>query len=240
MNYKNNQQILLSDLEKKLNIQFKDKSLLKQALVHRSYLNEQKEPDLKQNERLEFLGDAVLELIITDYLYHHYQNPEGELTSWRAAIVNTKSLAIIAEKFSLENFIFLSKGEKKDIQTDNKSRQSLLADTFEAILGAIYLDQGYQTAKNFIEKNLIGKLKEIIKSGAYKDPKSLFQEKAQEKFGITPIYNVLEEWGPDHAKQFRIGAYLNDKLIAEGIGPSKKEAQELAAQKALKKEFGEE
>lgn len=236
--HSNNQQKFLPTLEKKLDIQFKDKSLLERALIHRSYLNEQKGSNLQQNERLEFLGDAVLELIITDYLYHNYQNPEGDLTAWRSAIVNTKSLAIAAESFTLEKFIFLSRGERKDIQTDEKSKQSLLADTFEAVLGAIYLDQGYKIAKNFIEKHLIGRLKEIIKSGIYKDPKSLFQEKTQEKLGVTPVYNVLEEWGPDHAKQFRVGAYLDDKLICDGVGPSKKEAQEDAAQKALEKEFG--
>ena len=239
MNYKKNHQDLLSKLEKKLGVQFNDLSLLKRALTHRSYLNEQKEPNLQQNERLEFLGDAVLELITTDYLYHHYQNQEGELTSWRAAVVNTKSLAEVAETFSLEKFIFLSKGERRDIQTDEKSKQSLLADTFEAVLGAIYLDQGYQIARKFVEENLVDKLKEIIKNGSYRDPKSLFQEKAQEKFGITPSYNVLDEWGPDHAKQFKVGLYLDNRLVSEGVGPSKKEAQESAAQKALEKEFGE-
>lgn len=226
-------------LEKKLGVCFQNKKILEQALVHRSYLNEQKKPGLKQNERLEFLGDAVLELIVTNHLYHHYSNSEGDLTAWRSALVNTKTLAKIAENFSLENFIFLSRGERKDIQNDYKSKQSLLADTFEAILGAIYIDQGYETAKQFIEKHLIPSLDGIIKSGTYKDPKSLFQEKSQEKFSITPTYNILDEWGPDHAKNFRVGVYLDDRLVAEGEGLSKKEAQEKAAQKALEKEFSE-
>jgi ribonuclease-3 len=221
-----------SELEEKLNIQFKNKDLLKQAFCHRSYLNENPHFNLGNNERLEFLGDAVLELIVTDYLYRSYENPEGELTSWRAALVNSDSLAKIAKRLGFEDFLLLSKGEAKD---KGKARQFILANTFEAFLGALYLDQGYESAKKFINNHLIPELEEILRKGTWKDAKSRFQEAAQERVKVTPSYKVLREWGPDHAKHFVVGVFLNNEKIAEGEGSSKQEAEEAAAEAALKK-----
>jgi len=218
------------NLEKNLGIEFKDKKLLIQAFCHRSYLNEHPDEKLKHNERLEFLGDAVLELIVTEYLYKNYENPEGELTCWRAALVNSKNLAKIAKELGFEKCLLLSKGEEKD---EGKARQYILANTFEAFLGALYLDSGFDETKRFVEKHLIKELPRIIQEKLYKDAKSTFQEKAQEKMGITPYYRVLKEWGPDHAKHFVVGVYLNSKLIAKGEGSSKQSAEEEAAKKAL-------
>ncbi len=222
----------LSSLEKSISIKFNNKDLLAQALVHRSYLNENPDFHLADNERLEFLGDAVLELIVTDYLYRNYPNPEGELTNWRAALVNTKMLSELAGRLKIDNYLFLSRGEAKDI---GRARQYILANAFEALIGAIYLDQGYQSAAQFIEKKVLKELPRIIKKKLYRDPKSRFQEEAQDKYGITPVYEVLKEWGPDHAKKFVIGLYLNQELVAQGQGDSKQEAQEKAAQAALVK-----
>jgi len=217
--------------EKKFNLEFNNKDLLIQAFVHRSYLNEHSDFRLGHNERLEFLGDAVLELIVTEYLYKRYPDKaEGELTSWRAALVNTNQLADVAEKIGLSKFLLLSKGEKNDI---DKAHHYILADTFESLIGAIYLDLGYKITKSFIEEKLIKELPRIIESGSFKDSKSSFQEKAQEKEGITPNYKVLKESGPDHAKEFIVGAFLEEKLIAEGEGSSKQEAEIKAAEKAL-------
>jgi len=219
-------------LEKKLSLKFKNKDLLIQAFVHRSFLNENPDFKLFHNERLEFLGDAILEQVVTEYLYQNYPKKlEGELTSWRAALVNTKMLSKIAKSLEFNDFLLLSQGETKE---KGRARQYILADTFEAFIGALYLDQGLDVCKNFIEKNLIKELQDIIKDGLYKDAKSCFQEESQEKKGITPTYKVLKESGPDHAKRFIVGVFLNKELIAKGEGLSKQEAEEEAAENALK------
>lgn len=220
-----------SPLEKKLGLRFRNKDLLAQAFCHRSYLNENPDFNLGHNERLEFLGDAVLELVITEYIYKKYPGKsEGELTNWRAALVNAKQLAKTAKKLGFNDFLLLSRGETKEL---GKARQYILANTFEALIGAIYLDVGYQKCQEFIEKNLSKDLPHIIKAGLFKDAKSCFQEEAQERVGITPTYQVLEEWGPDHAKHFIVGVFLQEKLIAKDEGSSKQEAEEKAAKKAL-------
>lgn len=219
-----------SKLEKKLGVKFKNQDLLKQAHTHRSFLNENPYSKLEHNERLEFLGDAVLELAVTEYLYENYKNPEGELTNWRAALVNAIMLSKKAQKLGLNDYLFLSRGEAKD---KGKAREIILANTFEALVGAIYLDQGFEIVKVFIEKDLLCELPYIIKHKLYLDPKSKLQEITQDTYNITPTYQVLAEWGPDHAKKFRIGVYLNDFLMAEGEGFSKQEAQVSAAHKAL-------
>mgnify|MGYP000737015360 CR=1 FL=1 len=220
-----------SKLETKLGVKFKNKNLLIQAFCHRSYLNENPDFYLSHNERLEFLGDAVLELVVTEYLYQKYpKKSEGELTNWRAALVNAKMLAEIARELDFNGFLLLSRGEAKEL---GKARQYILANTFEAFIGSIYLDQGYRKTEEFIKKYLIIKLPEIVKKGLFKDAKSRFQEEAQERVGITPIYKVLDEWGPDHAKHFIVGVFLNRELIAKGEGSSKQEAEEMAAKNAL-------
>ena len=220
-----------SKVEKKIGIKFKNKDLLMQAFCHRSYLNENPDFHLENNERLEFLGDAVLELIVTEYLFQKYpKKSEGVLTNWRAALVNAKMLSEMAKELDLNGFLLLSKGEAKEL---GKARQYILANTFEALIGAAYLDRGYKVTESFIEKKLIKKLPEIIKKGLFKDTKSSFQEKAQERTGITPTYKVLKEWGPDHARHFIIGVFLDKELVAEGGGSSKQEAEEAAAKKAL-------
>jgi len=223
----------ISKLEKKLNLKFKNSDLLTQALVHRSYINEHPEFKLDHNERLEFLGDAVLEMVVTEHLYNNYPNPEGELTNWRASLVNSITLASIAEELEIEPFLLLSKGESRD--SNPKSRQYILANAMEAIMGAIYLDRGIPEAKKFIDRNILSKLKDILEKKLYIDAKSFFQEIAQEKLGITPIYKVLKSTGPDHAKTFEVGAYLDRELIATGTGTSKQEAQTDAAKNALAK-----
>lgn len=221
----------LSKLEKKLNIKFNNQDLLLQALVHRSYLNENPKFRLDHNERLEFLGDAVLELVVTEYLYNHYSNPEGELTNWRAALVNAHILSEIAIGLGFNDYVLLSRGETKDT---GRARQYILANAFEAIIGAIYLDQGLKKTKEFINQYVISHLPEILKEGAFRDAKSIFQEEAQERAGITPTYEVLKEWGPDHAKHFLVGVFLNSELVAQGGGASKQEAQLEAAKEAIK------
>ena len=223
----------LSPLEQKLNIRFNNINLLKQALVHKSYINENPSFVLDHNERLEFLGDAVLELAVTQYLFKHYpRTPEGDMTNWRAALVNASMLAELAKEFNLYQYLYLSRGERKD--QNPKARQYILANAFEALIGAIYLDQGLDTAREFINKNIISKLPNILKYKLYLDPKTRFQETAQEKVGITPSYKVLKEEGPDHAKNFTVGVYLKDDLIAVGQGLSKQEAQVDAALLGLK------
>lgn len=220
-----------SGLEKKIKTNFKDKDLLMQAFVHRSYCNEHLDFHLSHNERLEFLGDAVLELVVTEDLFQTYpKKPEGDLTNWRAALVNSKMLSKISEKLGFNNFLLLSKGESKEL---GKARKYILANAFEAVIGAIYLDQGYKVCQQFIRKYLLKELPFIIEQGLYKDSKSQFQEEAQEKTGITPTYKVLKEWGPDHIKHFIIGVFLNKELVAEGEGSSKQEAEEQAAKKGL-------
>ncbi len=222
----------ISELEKEINITFKNQDLLRQAMVHRSYLNEHPDFSLPQNERLEFLGDAVLELIVTEYLYDKYPNPEGDLTNWRASLVNSKMLSQIAQTCDLNAYLYLSKGESKD--SNSKARQFILANAFEALIGAIYLDQGWEPAKQFIHERILIHLEEIIANKAYQDPKSKFQELSQENYGITPSYQVLTETGPDHAKNFVIGLFLGKEQIATGDGSSKQEAQVAAAEAGLK------
>lgn len=222
----------LSKLETKIGIKFKNKKLFQQAFCHRSYLNEHPKCGLDHNERLEFLGDAVLELAVTKYLYKNYPNPEGELTTWRAALVNSKMLSEVAQNLGFNDCLMLSKGETQDI---GRARQFILANTFEAVVGAIYLDQGLEKAEEFVKKNLLKELPHILEKKLYRDPKSRFQEEAQDKMGITPTYEVLGESGPDHAKHFTVGIFVGDKLIAKGEGPSKQIAQEKAAEAALKK-----
>jgi len=220
-----------SKLEDKIEIKFKNQDLLKQAVVHRSYLNEHPHFSLDQNERLEFLGDAVLELIVTEYLFTKYDDPEGELTNWRASLVNAKMLSEVARQFDIDHYLYLSKGESKD--SNSKARQYILANAFEALIGAIYLDQGWEKSKEFICKHLLCRLEYIIEHKLYLDPKSRFQEAAQDKFGVTPSYKVLSETGPDHDKHFIIGVFLDKELVARGEGSSKQEAQVDAAEKAL-------
>jgi len=218
-------------LEKKLNLKFKNKDLLIQAFCHRSYLNENPDFYLAHNERLEFLGDAVLEIVVTKYLYQKYpKKSEGDLTNWRAALVNAKMLSEIAKDLDFNDFLLLSRGETKEL---GKARQYILANTFEALIGATYLDQGIEACQKFIEKNLIKELARIIEKGLFKDAKSRFQEEAQERAGITPNYKVLEEWGPDHARHFIIGVFLDKTLVAKGEGSSKQEAELEAAKNGL-------
>ena len=219
-------------LQEKLGIQFKQPELLIQAFVHRSYLNEHHNFGLGHNERLEFLGDAVLELVVTEFLFREYGNPEGELTNWRAALVNAKILASIAYEVGMEEYLFLSHGEAKDAGT--KARDYIMANAIEALIGAIYLDQGYNITQQFIARWILPKLPYILENGLYMDAKSRFQESAQEIEGITPSYKVLEEDGPDHIKSFKIGVYLHSELVATGEGTSKQEAQTEAAEAALK------
>lgn len=221
-----------STLEESIGINFKLKEYLIQAFVHRSYLNEHHDFPLNHNERLEFLGDAVLELVVTEFLFEEYSNPEGELTNWRAALVNAKTLAGIAYEIGMEPYLFLSHGEAKDAGT--KARDYIMANTIEALIGAIYLDQGYTIAKQFITRWIITKLPNILENGLYLDAKSRFQESAQELLGVTPTYRVLHEEGPDHNKVFRVGVLLDKELVATGEGSSKQEAQTDAAEKAVK------
>jgi ribonuclease-3 len=219
-------------LEKRLNVKFKNIDFFIQAFVHRSYLNENPKFHLSHNERLEFLGDAVLELVVTEHLYKEYpQKPEGELTNWRAALVNAKMISEVARSLDFNNFLLLSRGEEREL---GKARQYILANTFEAVIGAIYLDQGYRSCDKFIEKNLLKELPTIIEKGLFKDVKSSFQEEAQERVCVTPTYRVLEESGPDHLKHFVVGVFLKDELVARGVGSSKQEAEEDAAKNALK------
>jgi ribonuclease-3 len=193
-------------------------------------LNENRDYALDHNERLEFLGDAVLELIITEYLYNNFKNPEGELTSWRSALVNGEMLAHVAQEIGVEKFLLMSRGEAKDT---GRARQYLLANALEAIIGSMYLDQGYDVSKKFVLENVAVRLKEILEKKLYLDPKSYFQEKAQENNKVTPSYRVTKEWGPDHDKHFTVGVYLSDELVAEGEGNSKQEAQREAARLGL-------
>ena len=218
-------------LEKKLGLHFKNQDLIKQAFVHRSYINENPTFKLPHNERLEFLGDAVLELVVTEYLYNSFPNPEGELTNWRASLVNGQMLAELADELGLEKYLYLSKGEAKD--ANSKARSYILANCFEALIGAIYLDQGYKKSDIFINKHLIPKLPHILSNELYLDPKSKFQEISQEKLGVTPDYKVLGESGPDHNKVFEVGVYIDGEMIAKAKGSSKQEAQVKAASAAL-------
>jgi ribonuclease-3 len=221
------------DFEKVIGIEFKNKDLLNNVFIHRSYLNEHRSLQLEHNERLEFLGDAVLELCVTQYLFNKFSDkPEGVMTNWRSALVKGESLSAEAKRLGLNDLIKTSRGEAKNV---GKARDLILANAFEALIGAIYLDQGYEIAYKFIEKNIIYKLAEIINQGLYYDSKSKFQELAQDVLSITPSYTTVSENGPDHAKVFVVGAFLGDKKVAEGSGNSKQKAQSEAAKAALQK-----
>jgi len=220
----------LSVLEDVIGFKFKNRDLIKQAFIHRSYLNENRSFGLEHNERMEFLGDAVLELAVTEHLFHNYQKPEGILTNWRSAVVRGRSLSDEAKRLKIDGLLQTSRGEAKN---DGKAKDLLLANAFEALVGAIYLEFGYTKSYKFIEKFLVYKLPEIIKNGENIDPKGRFQELAQDKFSITPTYTVIEENGPDHNKHFTISANLADKEIARGDGQSKQSAQIAAAKNAL-------
>jgi ribonuclease-3 len=223
----------IEQLAQKIGVEFRDITLLRTACTHRSFLNENKGSGLEHNERLEFLGDAVLELVVTSYLFRKYpKKQEGELTAYRSAIVNTMSLIKVAEFIGLNEYIQLSKGEAKDT---GRARSIILANAVEAIIGAIYMDQGYNAAANFISEKVLEviDIEEIIKNKLWIDAKSRFQEKAQEKVGITPSYKTLKEVGPDHDKKFTLGVFLKDVQVASGTGQSKQEAEQQAAEKAL-------
>ncbi len=217
--------------EKTIGVTFKNYNLLAQAFIHRSFLNENPKIGIDHNERLEFLGDAVLELAVTDFLYREYpESPEGELTSYRAALVNAVTIAEVAVEINMNEYLFLSRGEAKDT---GRARQYILANAFEALIGAIYLDQGYAVAEQFIGRFLYGRASDVVKKKLWRDSKSLVQEKAQEHVGVTPAYKVIRESGPDHDKRFTIGIFFGDQKIAEGKGRSKQEAEQDAAKMAL-------
>ena len=217
--------------EESVGITFKDKDLLKKAFTHRSYLNENEAEGIQHNERLEFLGDAVLELVVTSYLYKTYpDNPEGDLTAYRSSLVNTISISEAATILNMNEYLLLSKGESKDT---GKARQYILANAYEAIIGAIYLDQGYDVAQKFIALSLFDVLQGIIDKKLYKDAKSYVQELAQEHVSVTPTYEVLNESGPDHDRDFEVGVYFGEELIARGKGKAKQEAEQEAARAAL-------
>lgn len=220
-------------LEKKLGVSFKNEDLLTEALTHRSYLNEYPRWRLPQNERLEYLGDAVLELIVSDELFAKFPDyPEGKLTVLRAALVNYQMLARVAEEIGLDDFILMSRGERKDT---GKAREVILANAIEAVIGAMYLDQGIEKVRAFVRKDIMNNLDEVVKTKSYKDAKSELQELVQEKLRLTPTYRVREESGPAHKRAFTMGVYFGDKFIAEGGGASKQEAELEAAKNALKK-----
>jgi len=224
--------------EQAIGISFDDKKLLKQAFTHRSYLNEHEDEGLEHNERLEFLGDAVLELVVTHFLYNTFPDkPEGELTAIRAALVNTNTISACAKEIGMNDFMLLSRGESK---STGRARQYILANAFEALVGSMYLDQGYDVVRNFIEERVLSKLAEIMEKRLWEDAKSHFQEVIQEKVGVTPTYEVLTEEGPDHDKIFTVGVFVKSELVAEGRGRSKQDAEQEAAHVALnKKDWGE-
>jgi len=223
-------EIDLEKLKAELGITIRQKALFQEALTHRSYLNEHKGYEYPHNERLEFLGDAVLELVVTENLFHKYENPEGELTSFRAALVNGDMLAKIGSELGLQDFLLMSRGESKDT---GRARGYLVANAMEAIIGALYLDQGYDGAKQFILDRVMNHLEEVFEQNLHTDAKSRFQELSQEKMSITPSYRVIKEWGPDHDRHFVAGVYLGEEKIAEGEGASKQESQREAAKQAL-------
>ncbi|MCP4087562.1 MAG: ribonuclease III [Actinomycetia bacterium] len=214
-----------------LNVEFNDINQLIVAFTHRSYLNEHKKSSSEHNERLEFLGDAVLELVVTEYLYTNYSEPEGILTNWRSALVRTESIGAAGGKLNFGEYLRLSRGEK---QGSERAREQILANTFEAVIGAIYLDQGYDASKEFISKHILSTLDEILKTGSWMDPKSRLQETAQSVDGETPSYKVMNEDGPDHDKVFTIGVFIKNELRGQGMGHSKQAAQQAAAEEALK------
>lgn len=222
-------QALASD---QIGVELSDINLLITALTHRSYLNEHRSTVKEHNERLEFLGDAVLELVVTEYLYINYSEPEGILTNWRSSLVRTESISAAATRLGFEPFLRLSRGEKRG--TD-RARAQILANSFEAVVGAVYLDKGYDAAKTFITDNILSTFAQILETGSWLDPKSRLQELAQSETGHTPSYKVLSEEGPDHDKIFTVGVYVDTKLYGKGTGPSKQAAQQAAAEKALAK-----
>lgn len=220
-----------SAFEKKIGYAFRAQRLLEQAFTHRSYLNENREKGREHNERLEFLGDAVLELVVTEFLFAKYPDkPEGELTAYRAALVNTVSICDAAVKLEMNDFLLLSKGESRDT---GRARQIILANAFEALIGAIYLDSGYVAAKDFIAKQLFHKTDDVVAKRLWQDAKSRLQEMAQEKMRVTPVYQLLDQSGPDHDRTFVVGAFLGSEKVSTGEGRSKQEAEQNAAQKAL-------
>jgi len=224
--------VKFSNLEKKINIKFINPKLLEEAFTHRSFLNERGGKDVNHNERLEFLGDAVLEIGVTEFLFHEFPDkPEGELTALRAALVNAVMLLEIAQNLGLEDYLRLSKGEEKE---SGKGKHFILANSMEALIGAIYLDRGFDVANEFIKKFVCTNIKTVLDNKLWQDAKSLFQEKAQEITGFTPTYEVVGESGPDHKKYFTVGVYLNNEMIASGDGFSKQDAQRKAAENALK------
>ena len=223
-----------SKFEEIAGVKFKDEKLLRQAFTHRSYINENRDSGLAHNERLEFLGDAVLELVITDYLYNKMkESDEGEMTSLRSALVNADTCARVATTLGANDFLLLSKGESKD--TGGRARQYILANTLEALIGAIYIDQNYEVAKDFILTHVAPLMEEILQDGTWIDSKSLFQEKAQEMIGHTPVYKTVKESGPDHDKHFTVRVSVNDEVYGEGDGKSKQDAEQVAAKDALDK-----
>ena len=220
----------LVDFEEKVGLNFNNKELLQQVFVHRSYLNEHRSFPLGHNERLEFLGDAVLELVVTEFLYLNYPNPEGELTNWRSALVKGETLAEVAIELGFSPHMLLSYGEEK---SGGKSKNLILANAFEALLGALYLDSDYQTCQKFVAKTILPRLPNILENRLFIDPKSRLQEYTQEHLGITPTYTVLSEEGPDHAKQFIVAVSIGEKELGRGMGSSKQAAQVVAAQAAI-------
>lgn len=214
----------------KLGFEYQNIDYLVTALTHRSYVNEHRKSVSEHNERLEFLGDAVLELVVTDYLYQNFTEPEGILTSWRAALVNTESIGAAGDLLGYAPLIRMSRGEKKG---SDRARQQILANAFEALIGSIYLERGYDEAARFVEKHILSKLENIVQSGSWRDPKSHLQEVSQRIDGQTPVYRVLQEVGPDHDKVFTLGVFVGDKKMGEGVGPSKQFAQQQAARAAL-------
>lgn len=221
----------IASMEQLLGVEFADKGLLRTAITHRSYLNEHREANWEHNERLEFLGDAVLELVVTHYLFTKYpEKPEGELTAVRAALVNTVSLSAASTELGVNDHLLMSRGEAKDT---GRARQYILANAFEACIGAIYLDKGYDAAQAFIAGRLFARTDEIVKKRLWQDPKSRFQELSQETVSVTPTYELISQEGPDHDRVFTIGVYLRKELIAEGQGRSKQEAEQAAAEAAI-------
>lgn len=221
----------IAKLEGILGVTFKDKNLLQRAVTHRSYLNENRGVAQDHNERLEFLGDAVLELAVTDFLFGKYPDKtEGDLTSIRAALVNTNTLSETSTRLSVNQFLLLSRGESKDV---GRARQYILANVFEALVGALYIDQGYDSARDFIAREIFPLTDRIVEKRLWQDAKSRFQEQAQEHAGVTPMYQTLRETGPDHDRLFTVGAFLRDELVSEGTGRAKQEAEQMAAEKGL-------
>ena len=221
----------LKKLEGVLGVTFSDTQYLLSAVTHRSFLNENRDAAQPHNERLEFLGDAVLELVVTDFLFKTYPDKqEGELTAIRAALVNTNTLSLTATRIGINEYLLLSKGESKDI---GRARQYILANTFESIVGAIYLDCGYELARDFVARELFPLTKDIVEKRLWQDPKSRFQERAQEVSGITPSYQTLKEQGPDHDRTFTVGVFLGSQCIAQGEGRAKQEAEQKAAENGL-------